>query len=575
MFLWIKSSKDSGELSIDNMDCIYQRQAINHKSVLFYANRSFNQLEDSFQINNNDTILYFKGILVNSSDLLCRYKQLDIPELIRFAFAKGNQKILADFHGQFCGLYYDSKSDHLIAATNISNTMRLYYYQDYETIIVASSIQLITTVMHRYSIAVNLDEVGARMILSYGYTLGDFTTINNIKQLGAGNCLHAVCDSISIRGYHRFNNEELHHDKDHSIRELERLFLQSIQFAYEKDLQKKREHVAFLSGGLDSRIGLWAAYKQGYRNILCLNFSQPGYADEVIARKICSDLGLKLHFFSLHKGQYLNYLEENLIYNDGQIILHGAAHLFRAINELDLSNYGILHSGQIGDFILGSYLDGTSQKAVEVGSGAYSVRIIHSISNEAKKIGELYPNHEMFSLYNRCFNAAVNGDYACSVVSNSVSPFVDPSFAQYGFNISAKLRYNNKLYKDWYRTFYPEAARYQWEKSGTNLYTPAIISLFRLLSIRGSGKVYRMITNKPPSRSMNPFDLWWNQNSELQTKFGNQSELISIIEDKISPELRKDILNILRNGNFSEILQVYTLLQGIKYLIIGNYKPVK
>ena len=391
--------------------------------------------------------------------------------------------MFAGFHGQFNGIAYTSENDTMTAATNVANTMRIYYFQDYDTVIVASSIKLITIALKYLKKKLTVDEIGARMILSYGFTLADYTTISGIKQLGAGNYIQVAGDNLSVISYQKYNNEPLHHNEGEAVEELERLFLRSVQAGYEKDLEKGRKHIAFLSGGLDSRIGMWAAYKQGYRDLECLNFSQPGYADEVIARKICKDLGLKLHFFSLDQGKYLLNLEENLVYNDGQIILHGAAHPFRAIQDLDLDKYGILHSGQIGDLILGSNLDRITPKPVDLNGGAYSLRLLDSIRTDIAKVGDLYPNHEIYTMYNRCFNAAINGDYASATLGQSVSPFMDPEFAQYGMNISAKLRYHNKLYIAWFKRHYPQAARYRWEKSGSNLYTPELIKSFRMLAI--------------------------------------------------------------------------------------------
>ncbi|PKN80862.1 MAG: hypothetical protein CVU48_00650 [Candidatus Cloacimonetes bacterium HGW-Cloacimonetes-1] len=565
MFLWIKTGFDISTLSFDAMDCVHQVRT--PKTVAFYAKTQFTTLEDSFFDADADGYTMFQGIIVNSSEQISRYAAPDLPDLIKTALAKGRQNMLGDFHGQFCAISYSASADALIAVTNVTNGMRVYYYQDRDTAIVSTSLKLITNAMKHLDIVPQCDEIAARMVLSYGYTLEDFTTIQGVKQLGAGNCLSLCGNSLEVRSYHRFNNETLYTDPKSALQELDRLFQKAVSTAYEKDLEKGRKHIAFLSGGLDSRIGVWAAYKQGYRDLTCLNFSQPGYADELIARRICKDLDLGFQFFSLAKGDYLLHLDDNLVYNDGQIILHGAAHLYQAIQQVDTGTYGIFHSGQIGDFILGSNLEAPYQKAVDLNKGAYSQRLLDSFLPEIGYIRERYPNHELFYFYNRCFNAVMNGDYACSTNSLSLSPFLEPQFAQFGMNISPKLRFHNQLYIEWFKRYYPEAASYRWEKTGTNLYTPQALTALRMLGIRGISKVYRTIAQKPPSRSMNPFDLWYEQNHDLRAKYGHQTELMDTLGGQISPELKTDMLRMLQNGNFSELLQVYTVLRGLTYLL--------
>jgi 7-cyano-7-deazaguanine synthase in queuosine biosynthesis len=120
-----------------------------------------------------------------------------------------------------------------------------------------------------------------------------------------------------------------------------------VKLDFNYDLSLGRQHLAFLSGGLDSRMGLYAAAKEGFKDIHCLNFSQRGYPDQTIAARICEELGCELHYKALDGGDYLLRLEDNASYNDAQIILHGSEHLYQAIRSRILSVLGYCIPGRL------------------------------------------------------------------------------------------------------------------------------------------------------------------------------------------------------------------------------------
>ena len=128
MFLWIKTGFDISKLSFDAMDCLHQNQT--SKTVAFYANTQFNGLEDSFFDSDRAGFTFFQGIIVNSSEQIKRYAATDLQNMIKTALSSGRQSMLGDFHGQFCAISYNAQSDALIAITNVTNTQRVYYYQD-------------------------------------------------------------------------------------------------------------------------------------------------------------------------------------------------------------------------------------------------------------------------------------------------------------------------------------------------------------------------------------------------------------------------------------------------------------
>ncbi len=503
----------------------------------------------------------FEGVLINRDDLIKRYAMPDQVALLRLAAVCPS--IVTEFYGQFRAVF--SHNGLYRFYVNQIRSLQLYYYKSPDLIIVSSSLKQIAEILIKAGRAPSPDPVGLRILLSFGYMLEDYTTLSEVKTLRAGEMLELRGFDLLRKSYHRFNNEPLHRDEDKALKELDSLFRQAVRLDYNYDLELGRQHLAFLSGGLDSRMGLYAAFREGFKDIHCLNFSQSGYPDQTIAARICKELGAELHYRALDGGDYLLELEDNASYNDAQIILHGAAHLYKSIRDLPLERFGIIHSGQIGDLILGSFLDRATHSPVDPAATAFSHLNTDAIATELRAMGANYPNQELFALYNRGFNSASNGDYACASFNYANSPFLEPAFAQYGLNIDPALRVNNRLYRKWYRNYYPKAGAITWEK--TMLPVSASPALAKLVAYyeRISRHLYKLLGRG--SYSMNPFELWWHQNPVLRAQFEPKFGLPDDLAGKLDTELILQLRGIFESGSFTEKLQAYTISYGLKRLL--------
>jgi len=566
MFLFVRTDKDINKLSLNDFSLIHHSSLPIPCHTGIWFKETNQAASDTFVRVSDKCVQIFDGILLNSSELKTKYAYSNFEDLIEGALSSCKAEQIGEFHGQFCGLRYDVKTDEFCTYTNATNTRRVYYYSAGSTTIVATSLHLITHTMKQLGLKPSVDEIGARMLLSYGFTLGNYTTIMDVKQLGPGKILSLTGSSLTLSTYHEFNNQVIHSDINNAIPEIDRLFKKAVTQAFEYDRQNNNRHIAFLSGGLDSRMVVWTAQDLGYRPITCLNFSQPGYLDQQIANKISNILNLDLKFVSLERGEYLLNLEDNLQYNDGQILLHGAAHLYYSISQLDTHHYGIFHSGQLGDAILGSYLRSPHHQSVNASHGAYSNRILSTLNDTIQTISMNYPNDEMYMFYSRAFSSMINGDYACNVDSYSVSPFLHPEFVQYVLNVNPSLRYQSYLYSAWFKSVYPKASKIMWEKTGCNLYANRKLITAKMFLHRGIRYMQRILKQQD-SRNMNPFDYWWHTNSKLRDKYSSLTDIIDFASPYISKELFIDMVSLQESGTFSEKLQVYSLLAGMKYLL--------
>ncbi|MCB5261453.1 MAG: hypothetical protein LHW64_02085 [Candidatus Cloacimonetes bacterium] len=520
-------------------------------------------LSDTFTEQRGDEILILEGIIANGKRLVDAYAVKSLKELLWLALK--DNSILGKLHGQFFLACYNVVSGDFQVFTNPTNTVRLYYYHQKDTIIVADKIKTIVDILAAAGTICSVSELGARMILSYGYTLEGFTTIEEIKQLPSASRLSYSAGVLGENRYFTWNFDILHQATHQSFRELSRLLAAAVSAAFVRD--EDHEHIAFLSGGLDSRLVVYAAHKLGYKGFSVLNFSEPGYLDATIAADIAKELDLKLHFSSLEGGKYLHKISQNLVYQEGQIVLHGAAHLFHALQNLPLKRYGILHSGQIGDIIKGSYLPTRSHSPVNLMAAAYSTQILQRFSSELGFVRDKYPNHEAFVLYNRGFNGITNGDLASYHFSHSLSPFMAPEFMQYALNMDPAVRYDSRAYLAWMKYSYPVAARHTWEKTGARASDPFWLVKLKYNAWRGSDKIKRLITKQPNRLNMNPFDYWWQSNSELREDLNKEFSCLQELAPYLDKELQADIAELQASRSLSARLQAYTLARGILYLL--------
>lgn len=524
-------------------------------------------VDDSFWHADERGYTLFEGVLVSGQNLTNPDSQ---EQTICEVLQQEKHRELASFHGQFACLVYEQAKQELRVYSDNSNNFRVYYHHQPGIFITATSIKLILDLLTLNNLPYHPDEIGLRMMLSYGYMLRDWTTIAEVRQLGAAKYIRHTLQGTEHQAYFRYDASIRFSDKLQITTELTKLFRLAVDDAFNRDGNQR--HFAFISGGLDSRMVLWTAHELGYKPIDCLNFSQPGYLDQTIATQICNKLGCKLSFFSLEDGNYLKDLDDNLSYHEAQIVLHGAAHLYSAIKTMNLTQYGIMHSGQIGDVIKGSYLQARGHTPVNLMAGAYSTRLLPSILQELDKYKADYPTHELFILENRGFNCITNGDLACLELGYSVSPFVEPQFMQFALNVDPALRAGAMMYLYWMRHSYPEASRFRWEKFNCPVTTPYLLARLQYNLWRGSDKILRMLTHKPNTLNMNPFDYWWSTNPSLRQQFSPKFAVPDDIRHLLSPELIRDTETMFVQGSLSEKFQAYSAVRGIQHLFSNEGK---
>jgi len=299
------------------------------------------------------------GLMLNARELKNKYSCENNFHLLKRLYKNSPSSFPSELRGDFDGVIYDKNLDSWTLYTNHIGSKWVFYYFDKEAkcFIFGTELKMVVAGMRALGIEPELCEEGAYFLLTFGYMLGDYTLIEGVKKLSPGSTLTLKNWELESKEYYRLRNTPYIEDSEEKIiKTLDELFRDAIKAEYDKDLEYGYRHIATLSGGLDSRMNVCYARKLGYKDILNITFSQSNYLDERIAKKIASDWGYSFLFYSSDNGNYLKDIDNPILVNDGLVLYSGAAHALKMESMINWDRYGLLHTGQLGDAVMGTYL---------------------------------------------------------------------------------------------------------------------------------------------------------------------------------------------------------------------------
>lgn len=548
------------DLFIKISKCDNDFQIISNKELKFYA--------DSFSYDDDRYFLWMGGVnlVFCSND-----KNLNATFCITEYEKKGDQ-FFNVFRGSFCGALYDKRKEKWIVFNNHVGDQKLLYAITDNYLVISSNLFEITKFFKKEKYPYSLNINSAYQLLSYGYFVRNNTLVKEISRLTAGEYLTFQDNKLRVKRYYVIDNTPNYSLKDKEcIEQIDTLFRNAIKLEYNKDLLYGFQHLASMSGGLDCRMNNFVAKDVGYNNITNLTFSQYGYLDMSLSQTMSSYLGNEWIFKSLDNGNFLSEIDFQVRNTSGLVQYAGSIHAYSAMKVLNYKNWGVLHSGMIGDVIISSFLspDKTYAKTDFRKIKSSSTKLLHKVQ---QNISEEYPNNEIANLYVRAFNGAMTGSYITQLFTEITSPFLDVDFLNFCLSMPIEKRAYHRIYKKWIVKKYPDAAKFKWESINARITD-------RTLKINGKDipiqKVPEFILKgifynigKPlhanSKNNMNPFNYWYNNNEELrkflQVYFDNHIDLV------MNKELKDDCISLYAGNSFTEIAQVLTLLSAIKQI---------
>ena len=401
-------------------------------------------------------------------------------------------------------------------------------------------------------------------LLTFGNMLENETPIENIFKILDGHYIEVDLKTKNILEEKYFDLENVAYYKDSkekAIQDLDAIFSENIALEYQKDTELNSKHFTLLSGGLDSRIAMLYADKLDEKPDEAFCFSQSGYLDETISRQIAMDYKIPYTFQSLDGGSYLKYIDKLTKLSEGCGLFTGGIHIQYAFENLKNKDFKIVHSGSIGDGILGGFNTVPFRKKPGEFKIVVNPKFLPKVKSDFEKVLNQYESEELFYLRNVAYNRTVLGAQVIEQYAYQTSPFMSKTMLEFAISLPEKWKINQKLYLEWLNKFTPNASDYIWEKTGMKPNAQWKSTFGPKVKKRFSKLWNAKITKQTEKISMYPYEFYYYNSQEIQDYYQAYfKENIWRLENY--PELKQDVEFLFEQKDF------YQKSQGVNILAI-------
>lgn len=513
-------------------------------------------LPEKLWINNDEMLCVTEGIVLNLDELIKEYNAKDKEELISLMI-RNNPLFFENFEGDFIGFCYLKKENKWTFFNNRSGTKKLYYYKDESYLICSTDLFTLSRALKELNITFSLDIQAAYLMLSSGCIFEDLTPIKEVSKLRAGEYIQVTNHQLDCQFYfHLKNIKQTSDSKETIINKLDKKFKRAIEMEFKLNEKYNLQNVTTLSGGLDSRMVALIGHKLGYTDQQLLNFSEPGYADQVIAKQIADVYQMPISQHNLVPELLLD-IDRVIAVNDGMGIYTGCSHVFSVVKDLNIPSVGYFHTGVIGDTIMGNLTD--NHQAFQ--NKLFSSTLVFDVAKEyIEKLIVDYDNDiEMAVIYNSIFTNESNGFLYFDLIGATSSPFLNNEFLQYAFSIPRKYRLNTSIYIDWINKLHPDIGSFTWETIGG---PPTNDKLKRFIYRLKRAIIKRLPIKNMWKNGMNPEQLWYDNNTEVKSQLDNY--FFNNLDRINDVTLRNDAKKLYEIGDFDSKARCLTLVGTLK-----------
>jgi len=489
-------------------------------------------------------------------------------------YRKNSVEFIKNLKGSFSGFIVDENIQKVFVFNDHLSTKNIFYYYDERFgFVFCSELKAISKLLRKQEIPISLNRDAVYMMALYGFLLEDNTYLNEVKKLSYGSVIvfDYKAHTISINNY--FYYQSLKNEKitlSDAIVEINSLFEQSVIRCWNKDLEYGNCHLSLLSGGMDARTNVIVAKELGFKNISTITFGQSNSQDVRYAQDIA--VGENLNHFTrfLDNPSYLiDDIENNYVKpNDGLMMYHTSAHMSSTVKSFNTQPYSLLHTGQIGDVLLGSFsqdkFDFKKNKAKIGYTGNVGeeelLKKIESLNSILDKYQDL--GYEIYSYEQRQINATLVGDRSLNNIIDNISPFYDLDLINFCLSLPSDLKKNQMIYYDWLNKYHKNILNYPWEKIQLkpNNKFKIVYGRYYKKYFNGAKKYFHLNYD-----SMNPYAVWIKKYPFILETL-NQTLNEEIDSHYIDAELKKDLIQIYNQDifEFRNKFAVITALLALK-----------
>lgn len=506
-----------------------------NQKISFFLEKKRTFDGDSFTFHDDKLLIIFDGVVLNFSEVINDNGFENLKDFIIDNFYR-NHVFFNDFIGPFTGLIYDKETNKCQVFTNQTGDSFVFYSENFNdsSIFTNDYNFFIKSKSFRKFYKWNLN--GAKQLLDFGYMVTDETLIQDIHRLMPGYFATLHPNYLLIEKYFDLKLNSNSISIKESVELVDKLFNKSISRIINTNYRLGYNDLLIdLSGGLDSRVINFAVKKIKSDGILNVSYAQSRSLDNLFASKVASELENDLIFYQLDYPSFMFDYKKVVRNNFGLAAYHGSTGSIRVLDYINLSFYGLQITGQLGDVIVGSYVQNYSQPNQNYKRLFNNFDISIDTSN--------YETNEEYILKTRGFQGILSTHLFRNNRIFNVSPFLDIHFLKAVMSIPLVYRKNHKLYLSWLNTKFPEAMKI---KSTRDKWI-----LLRL---------YNKLTKKfkcffTASRyDMNPFEFWLKK---VKTKTRLQNEYQQLLDHTKSEPIKRLIKKL--DNNKSKVLFMHKL----------------
>ncbi|SMC35290.1 asparagine synthase-related protein [Moheibacter sediminis] len=524
----------------------------------YFDNISFES--DSFEF-------ALEGVVINYSKLLSAHAASQRNDLFSTLFHKYGMNFLNELEGEFCGYLHDKAKEKIYLFMNFTATRKLFYYQTDNLFIADTSLLRLKEKLEKSGISTQFNKEAAYSILVCSNLLENMTPLEGAKRLMDREYVEfdlkehkfELKEYFSLENISRFSGT-----KSQAIDLIHETFEEGVRLEYSKDESLNLNHFALLSGGLDSRMAVLYANRLGYKLDEVLCFSQKGYLDAIIARQISEKYNLPFLFVPLNGGEYLKDVDKVTAVTEGTGRFTGGVHTNYAYQFINKENLGLIHSGQLGDGVLGGFNKSPFKISPSKEKIVYSEFLFDKFAKPFQKITNEYDSEELFLLRNVGYNRAVLGSFMAEDYSYQTSPFMTSFFLKLAVSLPESWKFKQKLYLEWLNKHCAEASQFRWERTLLKPNAAWKTKFGDIVMTRAYSFIQEKILQNHEGSKMGNYEYYYDRNKDINGFInGYYNENISKIKDL---ELCGDMSKMYNEGSFEEKMLVITVLASNKYL---------
>lgn len=524
----------------------------NHLLNKFADDRVF--VVDEKQVCFLDGYLFNKEELINKND--DKWQEV-------FTKRMGTQpkECLQKLRGGFCGYHYNKLTKELIVYTDHTSNKALFYYIKEDSWMVSSSLALMVRVLKANNILYRFNEKAAKYIMTYGFMLDDSTYVKEIHRLLHGNYLKVCGNEVVMDTYYSLYYTQTDITRKEAVEQIDCAFRRAVEREFRKDQEYGYRHLVDLSGGLDSRMVAVVADDMGFTDQLNISYSQLEYTDATVSGKIARDLHHEYLFKALDDALWMYDVDEMVLKSNGASSYMAMTGGNRLLKSLNLNQFGIEHTGMLGDVIISSYYNDKASafQTPQYGYNQYSQSLCYEFDEE---LLHKFDTQELFTLNTRGLLGMQVSYMIRQNYIETASPFLDVDFLDTVLSLPFDYRAKHSIYLQWIAEKYPNAAEYGWEKWGGVKPKQSHLFFRKVRTTQRLAYIWYCKMRKTANRdNMNPEDYWFQNNAEIQNYIQDMYEK-RIGNAILSDELRQDLSKLFLQGDITDKSLALTVLSA-------------